>query len=222
MTNPVSLSIAAQYRQKHWLNYFVIYLRYLIGGAFVFSSVPKILGERFMTANFENAPVNSVPHFFETLYQSGLYWEFLGWGQLIAALLLMTQIWATLGAVTFFPIQLNIFIITVSYEFAGTPFITGMMLLANIFLLLWDYNKLQVLVLPESNKGIELENQFNYYFNNKFWALLGLMLFLTTVIYVLIEGRNPGLWFVICVCEGLLGFIYMRKRISSNRILLTN
>jgi len=212
MTDRTGVLSIAQYKQKNWLNYFVIYLRYLIGGAFVFASVPKILGERFMTANFENAPINSVPHFFETLYQSGLYWEFLGWGQLFAALLLMTQIWATLGAVAFFPVLINIFIITISYDFGGTPVITGLMLLANIFLLIWDYNKLQVLILPERNKAIELDNHYNDYFNNKFWALLGLMLFLTSLIYVLINGRNPLQWFLICVSEGLLGLIYMSKK----------
>src|SRR5689334_25483 len=96
-------------RQKRWAIVFVIYLRYLIGAAFVFSSVPKIYGERFMTQNGEAAPIDTFPHLFETLYRSGLYWEFLGWSQVIASLILMTQVYSTLGAVAFFPIILNVF-----------------------------------------------------------------------------------------------------------------
>ncbi len=37
-------------REKKWINIFVIYLRYLIGGAFAFSAIPKISGLRFTTA----------------------------------------------------------------------------------------------------------------------------------------------------------------------------
>ena len=39
----------------------------------------------------------------------------------------------TIGAVMFFPIVLNIFVITVAVHFTGTPFITGPMLLASFF-----------------------------------------------------------------------------------------
>jgi hypothetical protein len=52
---------------------------------------------------------------------------------------------ATLGALVYFPIILNFFIIMVSMHFTGTPFITGLMLLANIYLLCWDYDKLKCL-----------------------------------------------------------------------------
>ncbi len=202
-----------RYKQKRWINIFVIYLRYLIGGAFVFSSIPKVLGERFMTSNCEDAPINTFPHLFETLYRLGLYWEFLGWGQIVAALLLMTQLFATLGAVIFIPIILNIFIISISYELGfGLPIITGLMLLSNIFLLVWDYNKLQVLVSPDNKTDLQIENHYNGYFNNKFWAYLGIIIFATTVVYVLIYDRNPTAWFFICLAEGLTGIIYMNRK----------
>lgn len=53
---------------------------------------------------------------------------------------------ATIGALVYFPLILNIFVITVSLHFRGTPFITGLMLLASIYLLCWDYDKLKHLV----------------------------------------------------------------------------
>ncbi|HKR06903.1 MAG TPA: hypothetical protein VJY62_19865 [Bacteroidia bacterium] len=214
-------NIIASYKQKRWTSIFVIYLRYLIGGAFVFSSIPKILGERFLTSNCEDAPINTFPHLFETLYRSGLYWEFLGWGQLFAALLLMTQLFATIGALAFLPILLNIFVITLSYEFGGTPIIVGLMLLANVFLLVWDYNKLLVLLTPDSYKDLKIENQYSEFFNNLFWAYLGLIIFATTVVYVLMYDRNPTAWFFICVAEGLVGLIYMNRKYKKQTVELT-
>ena len=46
-------NLIAPYKQNKWVNIFVIYMRYLIGGAFVFASIPKVLGERFMKNNCE-------------------------------------------------------------------------------------------------------------------------------------------------------------------------
>lgn len=66
---------------------------------------------------------------------------------MIAAILLVIPRTATIGALLYFPIILNIFVITVSMHFIGTPFITGLMLLANLFLLVWDIDKLQKLIV---------------------------------------------------------------------------
>ena len=66
-------------------------------------------------------PIDSAWHMFETLYRSGLWWKFLGLGQIIAGLLLMTQRFSKLGALMFLPIIANVFVITVSYDFRGTP-----------------------------------------------------------------------------------------------------
>ena len=95
------MRIIDRLRQQYWPTIFIIYLRYLIGGAFVFSSIIKIQGHRFTTDSGADYPINSAWHLFETLYQSGLYWSFLGWSQLIAGALLMTQRFAALGAVMF-------------------------------------------------------------------------------------------------------------------------
>jgi len=90
-----------------------IYLRYLIGFAFVFASVVKIKGERFTTLPTDTP----VGYFFEAMYQTGFYWKFLGWSQLIAGAILMTQRYATVGAMMFFPIILNVTLITHSVNF---------------------------------------------------------------------------------------------------------
>lgn len=195
-------------RQKGWAKIFVIYLRYLIGGAFVFSSIVKIQGGRFTTNSGADSPIDSAWHFFETLYQSGLYWKFLGAGQLISGLLLMTQRYAALGAVMFFPITVNIFVITISYNFAGTPFITGLLMLANIFLLVWDYEKLLPLLQYKADIDNDIANAGAIKLNDNSWIYTGLVLFLITIVYVLLYGRNPLWWFVICTAAGLGGLIF--------------
>lgn len=198
------MTIIDQLRQKPWATIFVIYLRYLIGGAFVFSSIVKIQGLRFTSADGASAPLDSAWHFFEILYRSGLYWNFLGWSQLLAGLLLMTQRFAAIGALVFFPIILNIFVITVSYSFKGTPVITGLMLLANIFLLLWDYQKFMPLI---GMGGTETHTGFETISAKPLWGYLGLSLFLTTVIGITLLGRNPLIWFAVCILLGFGGLI---------------
>ncbi|MCU0341491.1 MAG: hypothetical protein MUE30_16555 [Spirosomaceae bacterium] len=186
---------------KHFLlpQLFVIYTRYLIGGAFVFASIIKIKGQRFTSESGEDTPIHVLWHFFETLYQSGLYWQFIGWGQLIAGGLLMTQRYAKLGAVTFFPIMVNVFVITLSYDFSGTPVITGLMLLATLMLLVWEWDELRVLVNlpPVIDLTPRLEKQL-------VWQVMGLVLFLFTAGYRFIWVKYDifvwaGVFFVLAI-----------------------
>ncbi|WP_299621947.1 hypothetical protein [uncultured Tenacibaculum sp.] len=155
---------------------FIIYTRYLIGFAFVFASLKKIQGRRFTTDSGAENPINTAWHFFETLYQSGLYWKFIGVGQLIAGLLLMTQRYSKLGAVVFFPVIANVFVITISYDFRGTPIITGLMLLANILLLIWDWDTLKVLVNKEPNFP-----DVNRLESDSIWTFMGFAFLLITL-----------------------------------------
>lgn len=190
-------------KSKIWLQLFVIYTRYLIGAAFVFASVVKIQGKRFTTIDGINEPINSAWHMFETLYQSGLWWKVMGLGQLIAGLLLMTQRYAKLGALMFLPIVANVFVITLSYDFRGTPLITGLMLIANIMLVLWDWDELKVLV----NKT-PLMFQPNRFENMRIWEITGLALFLFTAIYRAgVTGYNIILWVIVCLAIGIIGLI---------------
>lgn len=181
----------------------IIYTRYLIGAAFVFASVVKILGKRFTTIDGINEPINSAWHMFETLYQSGLWWKVMGLGQLIAGLLLMTQRYAKLGALMFLPIVANVFVITLSYDFSGTPVITGLMLIANIMLVLWDWDELKILVnkTPVMQPPIRFENE-------RVWEVTGLILFLFTVIYRAgVTGYNILLWVLVSAAIGITGLI---------------
>lgn len=189
---------------------FTIYLRYLLGGAFVFASIVKIKGERFTTADGSAAPVHSWLHFFETMFQSGVYWQFIGLAQLISGFFLMTQRFAVLGAILYFPIILNIFVITISYSFGNTSIITGLMLLGALYLLIWDYKAF----LPLFSLREKITVEMNSLEKNSFWLVLGLVLFFTTLFYKLYTYNIIG-WFLTCLGEGLIGFIlytYSKKR----------
>ncbi len=188
-------------KNQVWAQIFIIYTRYLIGGTFVFASLIKIKGLRFTSESGAENPINSAWHFFETLYQSGLYWKFIGLGQLIAGFLLMTQRYSKLGALINLPIILNIFIITLSFDFGYTPVVTGFMLLANILLLLWDWNVLKVLFnrMPTFDGTVRLEQ-------HRIWEIIGLMLFAVTFFYrMLINKYQLFHWFLVCTAVGLLG-----------------
>lgn len=182
---------------------FIIYTRYLIGGAFVFACMIKIKGKRFTTYSQEDAPLGSAMHFFEVLYQTGFYWQFIGWAQLLAGFFLMTQRFSKLGAVLNLPIILNVFVITISMEFGGTPVITGLMLAANLLLIVWHWGELRSLVnLPHQPASPDAEE------NKPIWAITGLLLFGFTAGYrVIFDMYNPFLWFGVCFLIGSGAFL---------------
>ena len=129
-------------RSKKIFQLFTWGTRILLAIAFVPSGLKKFLGERFTLLGMDNP----VGFFFEALYQTGWYWNFLGFMQLFVALLIIIPKTTFFGALLYFPISINIFIITVSLHFTGTPLITGLMLLANIYLLIWDYDRLKQII----------------------------------------------------------------------------
>jgi len=169
---------------------FTISLRYLLGIAFVWASILKIRGIRFTPFSGENAPINSLPHLLESMYQSGFYWHFIGWGQLVAGFLLMSQFFSTLGAVVYFPIILNIFVITTYFESPMILAITSLMLLANIYLLLWDWNKLKFVVLNNPGDYTDQSTQFS---GKKIWIYLGILFFIAIIVIRILNTKNVNL-----------------------------
>lgn len=138
------------FREKTIFKLFTWGTRILLALAFIPSGLKKILGQRFTILDNDNP----VGFFFEAFYQSGWYWNFLGFMQLLVALLLLIPRTAFFGAILYLPIIINIFIIVVSMSFIGTPIIAGLLLLGNIYLLLWDYKTLKIvlaLILKRDN-----------------------------------------------------------------------
>jgi hypothetical protein len=78
-----------------------------------------------------------------------LWGEFVAWSQVIIGFLLMSQRFATLGAIMSLPLILNIFMITVSMRFMGTPYLNAFLIFLNLFLLAADYHKLKFLFMDD-------------------------------------------------------------------------
>ncbi len=205
------MTILNRLRANKLFQLFTIYLRYLIGFAWVFASIIKIQGQRFILIDGTNEPIKSAVHMFETLYQSGIYWKFIGWCQLLVGGLLLSQRFSLLGAVLGLPIAANIFFITISYYFAGTPLITGLMLLGNIFLLLWDWDKLKVLLEPQTYQYFPRDNSMIY---DRSWVLLGVFYFVGTVILrvFFFEGKGIVIGSLLFVIIGLVVMVYNLRK----------
>ena len=122
--------------------------RILLAIGFIPPALVKIQGHRF-TSGVDLA--DPIVAFFEAMYQTGAYWRFLGWAQLAAGVCLLVPQLMTLGAVMFLPVIVNIFVITLALHFTGTPVVVGVMLLADLYLLFWDYDRLKSVISPRAD-----------------------------------------------------------------------
>lgn len=136
-------SLHARVKQNRLLQYFAAFNRVILAVSFIPSGMTKVLGLRFTQIPTDNP----VGFFFEAFYQTGGWYRFVGFAQVLAAILLLIPRTSTLGATIFFPIVLNIAIITIAVGFKGTWMITTAMFLANLYLICWDYDKFKA-ILP--------------------------------------------------------------------------
>ena len=121
------------------LRVFTLITRVLLALAFVPSGLVKIMGEPFTTL-----PVTDpVGHFFAGFFSAPGYYQFVGVAQWVAGALLLVPRFATIGALIYLPIIVNIFAITLAIgpAFYGTRVVAGAMLIANVYLLCWDWDR---------------------------------------------------------------------------------
>lgn len=83
---------------------FTLGIRALLAMGFIPTGMVKLLGYRFTSLITESA----VGAFFEALYQSGMYWNFIGFTQVMAGILILVPASSALGALLFLGIILNI------------------------------------------------------------------------------------------------------------------
>ncbi|MCE7057115.1 DoxX family protein [Algoriphagus sp. AGSA1] len=149
----------------HWI--FQIVCRILLAYAFIVAGMVKILGERFASGLSEIHPMGA---YLEALHHTGYYYTFIGYAQVLAGILLLIPGTVFLGALIYFPIILNIWILSYAVRFVGSYMTSPLMVLANLYLLVWHYDKLRYL-LPFSrySKGVSLAKPAKY--ENKFPVL---------------------------------------------------
>src|SRR5687768_18106369 len=115
------------------------FLSYWIGCEFF----PDRFSQNHGSAFAEGLPSNNpLGHYFDALHQTGYYYTFIGIAQIIIAILLLIPRTSLLGALMYFPIIVNICVLTYATRFEGTRLVT-MMVLASLFLLIWDFDRLK-------------------------------------------------------------------------------
>lgn len=137
------------------MRYFTLCCRVLLALGFLPSGFVKIMGERF-TALSANHPMGQ---YLEALHHTGYYYTFIGILQVTAAILLLIPRTATLGAIIYFPIILNICVLSLAVCFDGSMLTAPLMVIANLYLLCWDYDKLKWILKP-SAKVVKPDRKF--------------------------------------------------------------
>ena len=138
-------------RRNRWMGLFSIFCRVALAAGFIPSGLVKIMGERFTDLANEH-PMGA---YLEALFHTGFYYPMIGVMQVTAAVLLLIPRTATLGALIYFPIILNIMVLSIAVRFDGSLFTSPLMVIANLFLLCWDYHKLKHLFPWNHNKAKE-------------------------------------------------------------------
>lgn len=134
---PAVVERLARVRATPALQRFTLMNRLLLAMAFLPTGLVKLTGQRFTILPVDNP----VGFFFEAMYRTGPYWRFIGLVQVLAAVLLLIPRTATLGAVLFAPVVGSILLITIGVGFGLTAVIVAGMLLANLWLLCWDADR---------------------------------------------------------------------------------
>jgi uncharacterized membrane protein YphA (DoxX/SURF4 family) len=130
--------IHSKAKQNSWLWLFSIFNRLALALGFIPAAIVKLIDERFASGLHANHPMG---HYLEALHLTGYYYTFIGIAQLVAAIMLLIPRTATLGAFLYFPIILNITVLTFATRFDGSLFTAPLMTLANLFILGWNYEK---------------------------------------------------------------------------------
>ncbi len=138
-------------RQNKWLRYFAVFNRVGLALGFLPSGFVKIAGERFTDLSVKHP----MGHYLEALHRTGFYYTFVGVVQVLAAIFLLIPRTATLGALIYFPVILNIWVLTLAVRFEGSWLSAPLMVLANLYLLCWDYDKLKF-IFPWERPGLQL------------------------------------------------------------------
>lgn len=173
----------SQAKENRWLWYFAVFNRLALAAGFIPSGMVKIMGERFASGVNANHPMG---HYLEALHTTGYYYTFIGVVQVTAAILLLIPRTATLGAFLYFPIILNICILTFAVRFDGSLFTAPLMVLANLYVLGWNYEKWKYILpfnRPAISDGLTEKKKG---FSNKFPTLFFAGVAAAVIIFMLV------------------------------------
>ena len=145
-----------------WFRYFTVFCRIALALGFIPSGIVKIT-------------VKGLQHYPQIIHWAIISMRYFKqviiirlseFAQLAIALLLLIPRTALLGAIFYFPTILNICILAYATRFEGTR-ITTFMLLANLYLLWWDYDRLKH-ILPFKRSNADIHSAKTKPLSNKF------------------------------------------------------
>ncbi|HEX8264063.1 MAG TPA: hypothetical protein VF596_01465 [Pyrinomonadaceae bacterium] len=146
-------------------NLAVIGIRILLGFIFFTAGMGKLTHGHYF-------PLTMFPMSLSKIlapYGLSLWGEFVAWSQVLIGFLLMSQRFATIGAIMSLPLILNIFVITVSIGFVGTPYLNGFLIFLNLFLLAADYHKLKFLFMEDVSEFRHIRLRRNFWQVDLVW-----------------------------------------------------
>ena len=175
-----------------WIIRFAVLCRIALAASFIPSGYVKIVGERFAEGLPHNNPLG---HYFDALQLTGYYYTFIGIVQIITAILLLIPRTSLLGALMYFPIIVNICVLTYATRFDGTRAGT-MLVLASLFLLIWDYDRLKHILpfkQPKTDPPLlkkPLGKRLRIIFFGGCVAVLAFIIFGTFYLYEIVPGNS--------------------------------
>lgn len=177
--------MAQRARQRRWATLVVVNLRIMIGFAFIPAGLKKVLGQPFT----DPQNVGAFHEFLHAFLATGPFYQFVRVVQLTAAVLLMTQRFATLGASIMLPVVAAITVLC--WSTAGIPTIitVTLMLLGIIGLLLWDVAKWRA-VFGAEGRGVDVQVQAGAQrVDMRLWQRCGLGILAFYLLACLIQGE---------------------------------
>ncbi|WP_431210078.1 hypothetical protein ACQ86N_28945 [Puia sp. P3] len=181
-------------KSDKWFKGFAVFCRIALAVSFIPTGIVKILSQRFAEGLPHNNPLG---HYFDALLLTGYYYNFLGWVQVVTAILLLIPRTALLGALLYFPIITNICVLTYAVRFDGTRMNT-MAWLACLFLLVWDYDRLKPVLSfkrPKATAAVvsrPLGRRLRLVFFGGVFAVVAIIIFGTFYLFELVPGNEEA------------------------------
>jgi len=186
-------------RQRRWTHVFAANLRILLGFAFLPAGLKKILGGPFTD------PSNTGPfhEFLHAFHATGFFYTFVGAVQVVVAVLLMTQRFASLGAALALPVFTAILVFCFSTQVYFTAVMVSLMWLGTVGLLVWDWERWRrIFAGPQSDLGPLPDS--SPHIDETLWGRCGAAILLIYVAIVALSGGvyrpkgmewgNPAFW----------------------------
>ncbi len=156
-------------RTHRWAHLLIANLRILLGFAFLPAGLKKVLYQPFT----DPANTGAFHEFLHAFYATGFFYQFVGGVQLLIAVLLMTQTFATLGALMTLPVMTCIMVFCWSTGVIPTAIVTTLMLGGTVTLVLWDLDRWLPILRPSTSAIAGPPETETALIDSSLWRLCG-------------------------------------------------